>query len=108
MLRRLLPLVAALALLMAGAPGARAAARGFEVGIQDDVTFVDRHFDAPTAYGLAKQLRVSWIRVMVPWARVVGKQARRTTRPARVTYDWGVYDRMIAEAQSHGFKVQLV
>ena len=107
MLRRLLPAVALLATLLIAAPTAQAA-RNFEIGLQDDATFVNHERSADAGYQYAKELRVSWIRVQVSWARVLGAQAKRKTRPANLKYDWTPYNVMVAEARRNGFQVQVV
>jgi len=98
--------LAALALAVVAAAPANAA-RGMEIGLQDDSHFLDE--DAAVrgaAFGHARSLRASSLRANVPWASVVSDPAA-TTAPAAVSFDFSRFDRLVDEAAAHGIRVQL-
>ena len=110
MLRRLiLPVLLTFAAVAAVAPSAHAA-KGLEVGMQDDSVLVNHYWgSAPQAYARAKQLHASWVRVLVPWASTMTpQQARAKKKPKHITYNWAGFDAMIKDAHARGFHVQLV
>lgn len=110
MLRRLiLPVLLTFAAVAAVAPSAHAA-KGLEVGMQDDSVLVNHYWgSAPQAYARAKQLHASWVRVLVPWASTMTpQQARAKKKPKHITYNWAGFDAMIKDARARGFHVQLV
>ncbi|HEX5729285.1 beta-galactosidase, partial [Microbacterium sp.] len=83
------------------------AARGMEIGLQDDAHFLDE--DAlvrGAALAHARSLRASSLRANVPWASVVSNPAA-VTAPAAVSFDFSRFDRLIDEAAAHGIRVQL-
>ena len=95
-LRRALLLV--LAALLLPVPSAHAA-RGMEIGVQDDAQFLSA--DAATraaAFAHARTLGAKALRANVPWARVAVDP---------YTYDLSAYDRLIDEAAANGMRVQL-
>src|SRR4051812_45190002 len=118
MLRRLLPALALVATLLAIAPSARAAA-GMEVGIQDDDVLLLRNQvanafqgfwgDAPSTYKAGKTFRASFVRIMLGWSSTLpASQVKLKKAPKTKQYTWAVYDRAIAQAKAHGYKVELV
>ena len=98
--------LAALALAVVAAAPADAA-RGMEIGLQDDSHFLDE--DAAVrgaAFAHARSLRASSLRANVPWASVVSDPAAKTA-PAAVSFDFSRFDRLVDEAAAHGIRVQL-
>jgi plastocyanin len=88
--------------------GPAQAGNGLEVALQDDPVFVSRsYYNRDLALRQAHELRVTWIRVNVIWARAVGAQARSRRPPARVGYQWSPYDSLIDAAAQYGIKVEL-
>jgi hypothetical protein len=98
--------LAAIACLLLFAPAAHAA-RGMEIGVQDDGQFL--HHDAAVrqaALAHARALGAAVLRANVPWADVVSEPTARTA-PAAPVYDFARYDRLIDEAAAYGIRVQL-
>jgi hypothetical protein len=96
--------VLTLAALSAAPAGA---ARGMEIGLQDDSHFLDEDPAVRgAAFGHARALRASSLRANVPWASVVSDPAAQTA-PAAVSYDFSRFDRLVDEAAAHGIRVQL-
>jgi hypothetical protein len=98
-------LVALALAAMSAAPAG--AARGMEIGLQDDSQFLDG--DAAVrgaAFAHAGSLRASSLRANVPWASVVSDPAA-TTAPSAASFDFSRYDRLVSEAAAHGIRVQL-
>jgi hypothetical protein len=107
LIRRILPtfLGAALLALVASAPAH--AARGLEIGIQDDDQFMARSDTARTAaFGHARTLGVSVVRANIQWSRVVADPSAASA-PAEPVYDFTAYDRLIDEAAANGIRVEL-
>ena len=105
--RALPPLLAALAasFLLSASPAH--AARGMEIGVQDDAQFLSSSDIArAAAFAHARKLGVSALRVNVPWARVVS-DASAPVAPAAPSYDLAAYDRVVDEAAANGIRVQL-
>jgi hypothetical protein len=89
-----------------------AAARGMEIGIQDDPVFVrtgrGHALDRERGFRLIAPLGVSRIRINVSWANVLFPEQRRLrTRPQSIDYQFGLYDAAIDAAARHGIRVQL-
>jgi hypothetical protein len=83
------------------------AAPGMEVGLQDDSVFLyQSYYNRQVALAQARQLGVTRLRVNVLWNRIASAQARQTTPPAQVTYNWGPYDSLVDAAAADGIKVQ--
>src|SRR4051812_33626992 len=101
MLRRLVPLLALLATLLVVASPAHAA-RNFEVGLQDDPTFVNNVFRPGQnfAFSLVKGLRVSYLRINVAWAEAAGGKAKSKKRPKGAIYNWSKWDNAVGHARS--------
>ena len=108
MIRRLpLTVLAALAALAVVVPSAQAA-RGMEIGIQDDEVFVQQNLLSPSrGYLLASQLGASRLVINLGWAGAVGETRKDTARPNPVPYNWGPVDRAIDEAAANGLRTQL-
>jgi Cellulase (glycosyl hydrolase family 5) len=122
-LRRLFPLrslaavaaVCALALAVtAGYAGQAKAARGMEIGIQDDAVFVGAskpyYRNKARAYRFARSLGVTRLRVNLVWAYTLSRRDRKAKRkPAGVVsrYGFAGYDAVIAQAAKYGMRVQL-
>jgi hypothetical protein len=90
------------------AEAGRRARAGIEVALQDDPVFVRRdYFDRDAAFGRARQLGATWLRVNALWARVAGRSATRSRAPARPVYDWTSYDVAVTAARAHGMNVEM-
>ena len=75
------------------------AARGMEIGVQDDAQFLSSSDTArAAAFAHARKLGASALRVNVPWTRV---------SYAPGAYDFSLYDRAVTEAAANGIRVQL-
>ena len=99
-------MLAALALAVVAAPPADAA-RGMEIGLQDDSHFLDEDAEVRgAAFAHARSLRASSLRANVPWASVVSDPAAETA-PAAASFDFSRFDRLVDEAAVHGIRVQL-
>ena len=98
--------LAALALAAVAAAPANAA-RGMEIGLQDDPHFLDEDAGVRgAAFAHARLLRASSLRANVAWASVVSDPAAKTA-PAVVNFDFSRFDRLVDEAASNGIRVQL-
>src|SRR3954447_6297972 len=105
--RRALPLLAASLTALALAASPAHAARGMEIGFQDDAQFMSASDNArASAFAHARRLGVSALRANVPWARVVADSASPVA-PAAPLYDFSAYDRLVDEAAANGIRVQL-
>ncbi len=83
------------------------AARGLQVGIQDDSVFVTRaYYNRTKALAQTRALGVSWMRVNVGWASVASSPRSRRV-PRKITYNWGSIDFAIDQAARYGIHVQL-
>jgi hypothetical protein len=94
--RRALPLLLAALLLPISTAHA---ARGMEIGVQDDAQFLSSD-DATraAAFAHARALGAQALRANVSWARVAVDPS---------TYDLSAFDRLIDEAAANGIRVQL-
>jgi len=89
---------------LAGSPAH--AAKGMEVALQDDGTFVtSRGIARDRGLELADELHVSWLRVNLPWATVV--KPRKKKRPKDPHFDFTSYDGLYNAAAAHGIKLEL-
>jgi hypothetical protein len=105
--RRALPLLAASLIALALAASPAHAARGMEIGFQDDAQFMSASDNArASAFAHARRLGVSALRANVPWSRVVAESASPVA-PAAPLYDFSAYDRLVDEAAASGIRVQL-
>ena len=83
------------------------AAKGMELGVQDDGAFVtELGLKRSKALGLADKLFVSRIRVNLPWSAIVNSP-RKTKRPKHRHYDFTSYDALYNKARKHGIRLQL-
>jgi hypothetical protein len=97
-LRRALPFLLAALSLFASVSTAHAA-RGMEIGVQDDDLFLSADdLTRADAFAHARALGAGALRANVPWARVA-------TAPGE--YDLTAYDRLVNEAAAQGIRVQL-
>ncbi len=79
-----------------------------EIALQDDAVFLNRsYYDRDRALAQAQQMGVTWLRVLVVWARVPGAQPDDKSAPSKPGYDWAAYDGLIDDAAAHGIRVQL-
>jgi hypothetical protein len=98
--------LAATALAAAAALPAHAA-KHMEVGLQDDGAFVSEiGLKRNKALKLAVRLKVTRIRVNVPWAKVV-KHPNARKRPKHRHYDFAAYDALLNAARRKGIRLQL-
>jgi hypothetical protein len=108
-LKLLLVVAIASAMLLPAVPSAHAA-RGMELAVQDDSSFVielPRPGYREKAMKLAVALHASWIRANLQWNYVLGKVARNKKAPKNIQYNWTGYDALIDSAARHGIHVQL-
>lgn len=83
------------------------AAKGMEVGLQDDAAFVSEiGLKRTKALKLADRLSVTRIRVNIAWAKVVSSPGKKK-RPKHRHYDFTSYDALYKAARHHGIKLQL-
>jgi len=110
MLRRLrhIALVCALAVAALGVGGAPAhAARGMDVALQDDSTFVAQFgLKREAALTLADELFVSRIRVNLPWNAIVNSPTKKKPPKTR-KYDFTSYSLLLNKARNHGIRLQV-
>lgn len=101
-------LVAALLLLATGFAGEARAARGLELALQDDATFLSKspYKNTDKAYSFLRSLGVTRLRVNVLWAYSLPKaQYNARSRPAERSYNFNQYQTMLDEAADHGIRV---
>src|SRR4051794_34993239 len=102
----------ALVCLAVVAPRAHAA-KGMEIATQDDPSFVSGapvggHAGPDPTLGLAREIKVSRIRIGIGWASAVGAGQRNASSvPGAVQYDFSRWDNAVARAKLWGIKVQL-
>ncbi len=97
----------AVATSLGGAASAHAA-RGMEIGLQDDAVFLyQSYYNRDLALQQARQLGVTRIRVNVLWNRIASAQNRQRHAPAQVNYSWWRYDSIVDAAAAYGIKVQM-
>jgi hypothetical protein len=103
--RRLLPLLVLLG-LAAAAPSAQAA-KGLEIGVQDDGQFLsDDPLVRAHAFEHARALGATALRTNLHWAAVVS-EPHAATAPAEPAYAFEPYDRLVDEAAASGIRVQI-
>jgi len=103
-------LLAALAALVLLAPAPANAAKKMEVTVQDDSVFLynSPYYDREVAFRQLRKLGASRLRLNVLWFLTMPEeQALARTKPARIDYDWGIWDTAIARAKQYGIDVQL-
>jgi hypothetical protein len=111
--RVLLAAVAAAAALACAwllVPGDTRAARGLELGIQDDGLFVqgNKRWPDQRSFGYAKGLGITRIRVNLHWAFTMSPaQAGARRRPGTIHYNFTQVDDLIDAARKRGIRVHL-
>ncbi|MEA2418639.1 MAG: hypothetical protein QOE60_845 [Thermoleophilaceae bacterium] len=111
--RALLAAVAAASVLLTGclfSPGETKAARGMELALQDDATFLlgGKRVKREQGFRYARQLGVTRLRVNVLWAYTMPEavySARR--KPAQVPYLFDAFDDLVDAAADEGIRVHL-
>ena len=100
-------LAAAVLLAAAVAAPSAFAAKGMEIGVQDDAQFLSSVPSArAAAFAQARRLGVTALRANVAWARVA-PDAQSPVAPVAPVYDLSAYDRLVDEAAASGIHVQL-
>ena len=102
--------LAALAALPLIATAPAHAAKNMEVVIQDDSVFLygADYYERETAFRQLRKLGATRLRVNVLWFRTMpDTQALATTKPARIDYNWSIWDNLIARAKQYGIDVML-
>src|SRR3954467_12602166 len=90
-----------------GAASSAHAARGMEIGLQDDAVFLyQNYYNRDLALQQARQLGVTRLRVNILWNRIAAAEAGQTVPPSQVTYNWAPYDSLVNAAAAYGIKVQ--
>ena len=90
-----------------GAASTAYAARGMEIGLQDDAVFLyQSYYNRDVALQQARQLGVTRLRVNVLWNRIAPYQNAQRTVPNPVIYNWLPYDQLVDAAAAAGIKVQ--
>lgn len=114
MTRRLRSIALVLTLTVVAALGTSSsahAAQGMELALQDDAAFVTQEYPRvkhAKAFSLINDLHVTWLRVNIGWAGVIGsKAAKARTKPATVKYDFTSYDTLINAAQANGIALEV-
>jgi hypothetical protein len=111
--RALLAAVAAASVLLTGclfSPGQTHAARGMELALQDDATFLvgGKRVTRAKAFTYARQLGVTRLRVNLLWAYTmppVVYNARR--KPAQIQYLFDKFDSLVDQAAAKGIRIHL-
>ena len=99
--RALLAAVAAASVLLTGclfSPGETRAARGMELALQDDATFLvgGKRVPREQAFNYARQLGVTRLRVNLLWAYTMPAQVYNARRkPAQVQYLFDPFDSLV-------------
>jgi hypothetical protein len=92
--------------LAAPVPPARAA-KGMEIGLHDDASFVSElYLKRKKALGFAAKLHVTRIRVNLPWSAIVNSPGKKK-RPKHRHYDFTSYDALYRKAHAKRIKLQL-
>ena len=79
-----------------------------ELALQDDAALVtESYLGHDKAFPLLQELKVSWLRVNIPWAAVIGsKAANAKKKPSTITYNFTEYDNLINQARQRGILVE--
>ena len=106
--RRLTTLLAVLAVSACslGLTATANAARGMEVAMQDDATFVLGLKNPFKGLDKARGLHTTYIRANIFWNSVVSG-SKKKKKPKRVRYDWDRFDDLISRAGERGMAVEL-
>jgi hypothetical protein len=102
--------VGSIATLWLMLPGDARAARGLELGIQDDALFVqgNKRFPGDKSFQYVKALGVTRIRVNLLWAWTMpSPQAGARRKPQQINYNFTQVDDLIDRARKHGIRVHL-
>ena len=111
--RVLLAALVAASILLTGclfAPEKTRAARGMELALQDDATFLvgGKRVPRERAFTYARQIGVTRLRVNLLWAYTMNQDAYTARRkPAKVQYLFDSVDALVDEAADHGIRVHL-
>jgi hypothetical protein len=92
------------------APEKTRAARGMELALQDDATFVvgGKRVPRERAFTYARQLGVTRLRVNLLWAYTMNKDAYDARRkPAKIQYLFDRFDSLVDQAADNGIRVHL-
>ena len=93
---------------LGAAAGSAHAARGMEVGLQDDAVFLyQSYYNRDLGLQQAKQLGVTRLRVNVLWNRVASGAQAIEQQASAVIYNWYPYDSIVDAAAAYGIKVQM-
>jgi hypothetical protein len=111
--RVLLVALVAASVLLTGcllAPEKTRAARGMELALQDDATFLvgGKRVPRERAFTYVRQLGVTRLRVNLLWAYTMNRDAYSARRkPARIQYLFDQVDSLVDQAADHGIRVHL-
>jgi hypothetical protein len=111
--RALLAAVAAASVLLTGclfSPGDTRAARGLELALQDDATFVvgGKRVPRERAFSYARQLGVTRLRVNLLWAYTMQPEVYNARRkPAQIQYLFDQFDSLVDAAAAEGIRIHL-
>ena len=108
-LRRISLTLAATMVIALGATTSARGAEGMELALQDDAALVTQSYlKHDKAFPLLAELKISWLRVNIPWAAVIGsKAANARTKPATINYNFTEYDELINQARARGILVEV-
>jgi hypothetical protein len=111
--RVLLVAILAASVLLTGclfSPAKTRAARGMELALQDDATFLvgGKRVPRERAFTYARQLGVTRLRVNLLWAYTMPADVYTARRkPAKIQYLFDSIDTLVDEAADHGIRVHL-
>lgn len=100
--------VALAAAALASAAASADATPGMQIGVQDDPAFIGPASGANHAIAAAEQLHAGAIRVIVPWADVIGAQPNSRRPPRHRHYRFVSYEGLVIRAQQRHMQVQMV
>jgi hypothetical protein len=111
--RVLLAALAAASVLLTGclfSPGETRAARGMELALQDDATFLlgGKRVDREDGFRLARQLGVTRLRVNLLWSYTMPPAVYNARRkPAQIQYLFDAFDDLVDSAADRGIRIHL-
>ena len=111
--RALLAAVAAASVLLTGclfSPGETRAARGMELALQDDATFLigGKRVPREKAFNYARQLGVTRLRVNMLWAYTMPATVYNARRkPAQIPYLFDQFDALVDSAAAKGIRIHV-
>ena len=111
--RALLAALAAASLLLTGClfkPGETRAARGMELALQDDATFLigGKRVPREKAFNYARQLGVTRLRVNMLWAYTMPATVYNARRkPAQIPYLFDQFDALVDSAAAKGIRIHV-